>query len=642
MKKIIGLVTLVLASALAFAQTRTSFMAHNEEVISIFSDIVSNDGSFFTVSKDGSVSRWNEKNEGLQYQVTDKKIKYSAIHPNKNEIAFYETDENTIHTISVWDCTKLTKKFSVSFTDSILSLTYSKKGTYIIIGTATENGTIFLSSSDGKVTKPVSEKMFMTSFVETANSEKSLMSYTLTGNIAYYSIGGGKLLKKVESEKGLSKLISFNKNRYIAGSKDKKIIIIDAMSGKKVFEINSTNPVFFNYEDELYYYDSSSGRSASIFKFTVTDTGIANPQIIKNVVGKSAEKITSFSITNERYLFGSVKGNIFSATNNDLTEDLSLISKDTRQKVIDAAFDGSVLLLLTNKTLYVSNEDKSQIDQLCGTGNQKNITVMKDKIIFWTQGTDLPVFCYNKTAKTFEKLFTPTGIIGSIKACGNKIIEIENVSKVNCYDFDTKQISELYFGTGIFDAVLINENDLYIAKTDSHISSSACLYVNTKTHETVPLKIDADHILAIETDSVNDAGNPKDAETSANSIYFLIYSENSNKPAVKIIRFNHFDKKSEVLHTLSNIDSIDFSSFLFACNGTVYNKVSGSTVSSVQVKGKKIVSYPRSYSLPYKVCADKDNLVTLNFDGGVSWYDSQSGEHLADWYVTEAETVLEY
>lgn len=625
-----------------YAQTRTSFMAHNEEVVSIFYDNISNDGSFFSVSKDGTISFWNEKKECIQYQITDKKIKYVVKHPNKNEFAIYETGENLNHTITVFDWSKLTKKFSISFTDTILSLAYSKKGNYIIIGTATENGTIFLNANDGKTVKPVSEKMFMTSFVETANSEKSLMSYTLTGNISYYSIGNGKLLKKIDTEKGLSNLISFNKNRYLAGIKDKKIIITDAMNGKKVFEINALHPVFFNFEDELYYFDNSSGRSASIFKFTVTDSGIENPQIIKNITGKFSEKISSILITKDKFIFGSEKGNIFSAANNNLTEDLILLSNDTRQKVIDIAFDGSDLLLLTKNTLYISNEDKSQIEKLCGTANQKNITIMKDKIILWTQGSDSPVFCYDRKSNTFTKLFTPTGIIYSIKSCSNKIIEIENISKINCFDFDTKQLNELYYGSGIYDAVLLNENDLYVSKTDSQSNGSACIYVNTKTHETVPLKLDAEHILAIETDTVFETDNPKENEEIKNNIYFLSYSEKSNKQSVKIIKYNHLSKKSEILQTIPINNSIDYSNFLFVCNGIIYNKILGNTISSIQAKNKKSVTYPRTYSLPNKVCADKDNLVTLNYDGGISWYDIQSGQHLADWYVTEVETVLEY
>lgn len=642
MKKNLLLVTLLLFSTVIFAQTRTSFMAHNDEVISIFYDTITNDGAFFSISKDGTVSRWNEKNECLQYQISEKKIKLAALNPTKNEIAVYETDEGSVNTISVWDWSKLTKKYSVSFEDSVLSLTYSKKGTYIIAGTATERGTIFLNSTDGKIVKPVSDKMLMTSFIETANSEKSLMSYTLTGNIVYYSIGGGKLLKKIETEQGLSKIISFNKNRYIASEKDKKILIFDAMTGKKVFEIAASNPIFFNYNDELYYFDSVSSRSGSIFKFTINDSKIENPVIIKNLTGKFSEKISSLLITEDRFILGTSKGNIFDAKTIPEPEEITLLSKDSRRKILDVSFINSNLLLLTNKTLYISKETNDQIEPLCGTGNQKNISTMKNKIIFWTQLSDNSVFCYYEDTKLFEKLFTPKGIISSIKVCSNNIIEIENNSRINIFDFETKELKEIYYGTGILDAVLLNENDLYIAKTNSGLNGTSCMYVNTKTHETVPLMIDASHILAITTDSMLQLENTTSDTVSNNFLYFLTYSESSGKNSVKVIKFNTQDKKQEVLQTINNIPSIDFSSLLYSSNGIIYNKISGTTISSVSVKGKKVVTYPRSYSLPFKVCADSENLVTLNYDGSISWYSPLSGEHLADWYITEAETVLEY
>lgn len=640
MKKVLCIAAGFLFSALMFAQSRTSFMAHNDEVISVFYDTVSNDGSFFSFSKDGTVSKWDNKNECLQYQITDKKIKLAALNPVKNEIAVYETDENSVNTISVWDWSKLTRKFSVALEDSVLSLTYSKKGTYIIAGSATERGTIFLNSSDGKIAKPITEKMLMTSYVETANSEKSLMSYALTGNIAYYSIGNGKLLKKIETEKGLSKIISFNKNRYIAAEKDKMILIIDAMNGKKVFEIGASNPVFFNFNDELYYFDSSSARSGSLFKFTISESKIENPVIVKNLTGKFSEKITSLLITDDRYILGSGKGNIFCSTTREEPEEITLLSKDTRNKIIDIAFSDSNLLLLTNKTLYLTNEDKDQIEVLCGTANQKNISVMKDKIIFWTQLTDFPVYSYDKNTKLFDKLFTPKGIISSVKTCENNLIEIESNSRINLYDFETNSLQEIYYGTGILDAVLLNENDLYIAKTNSQLNGTSCLYVNTKTHETVPIAIDADHILAITTDS--DFTDNSRKEKSDSNIYFLTYSESSGKKAVKVIKLNTTDKKQEILQTITNVDSVDFSSFLYASFGMIYNKISGNIISSVSVKNKKIVSYPRSYSLPFKVNADSENLVTLNYDGSISWYDIFTGEFLADWYITETEKVLEY
>ncbi|MCR5613211.1 hypothetical protein [Treponema sp.] len=558
----------------------------------------------------------------------------AAINPVKQEIAVYETDGSLIHTISVWDWKTLSKKYSLDFEDSILSLTYSKKGTYVIAGTVTENGTIFINASSGKIEKPVSEKMNMMAYIETSQTEKNIMSYSLTGNITYYNMSSGKLVKKIASELGLEKIVSFSKNRYFAGIKNNSIIILDAMTGKNVYTINAVKPLLFNYQDNLYYIDVLSSKSIAVFSFTETNGELKNPVIYKNLTGKFNEKVSSFLITNQKILIGTNKGNIYSAENvTGITEEIALVTKGTTQRILDAAFINEDLFILTDKCLYKTAEDKTSVIELIKNTNYTNLTAHENSIILWSQGNNVQVSQFNPETNATKKLFVSKGQILTVKSCAGNLIDIESSSTVNRFNFANNSLVELYYGSGIQDAVMSGTEELYIAKSVVNEIDSPLIYVNTRTHETVPLKTEATYIYGLSDNKTEDEKDDK------KNLYLLgVQQKNKNNTSV-ILSFNIETKKTEIIKQFAKTD---MNSFLSVINATAYTNTKDSGLSSVTVKGKKSVEYKRSCALPKRITANAQHLVSINKDGSLSWYKPTSSDLENDWYITQDGNLVIY
>lgn len=643
MKKFLSLLILCFIPSIFSAQERSSFMPHKGEVISVFSfagQAGVSDDNFYSVAKDGFVIRWNSDKTGYHYQLTDRQIKKVAVNPVKQEIAIYETNEGSVNTVSVWDLKTFTKKFALNISETVLCLNYSKKGTYLIIGTATESGTFFINPNNGSVMKPVSEKMLMTSYVETANSEKSLMCYAMTGHIAYIDLTKGKLLKKITFKTGFDKMVLFNKNKNIACVKDKKIFIADAMTGKIELEIPAKNPVLHVYNDELYYFDSVQfAKTHSLFKFDFSDGIIKNPVIAYNFNGKVDGTISSFMITEGKVFFGSTKGEIYTVDLNTENEFfiVNQITNNNIKRVMDIVFVDDDLYMLTEDSIYKSDENKEIVIRLADNPGYTNIEKIIDektgaKIVLWSKDRQCTVSMLDLRDNKIKELYTSKGQIVSLKNCSNIIIDVENSSVVNRYNINTGLYEELYYGSGIQDAVIKGDVDLYIAKSCSNPTDSPLVYVNTKTHETVQLKIDANLIYNLALDETADEKDNK-------YLYAIAVFENDAKPSTKILKY---DLKTKAVSAVQSFSSADYSGDLYVSSGYVFNKLCSSLVSSVTTQSKKVTTYKRSYSLASKIAAGTDNVVFLNYDGSLSWIDAKNPEIVADWYITVDERVLEY
>ena len=293
----------------------------------------------------------------------------------------------------------------------------------------------------------------MVTYAETANSEKSLMSYSLTGNISYCELSTGKLLKKIQTESALENIVSFNRNRFIAGIKDKKIFIIDALTGAKVFELKAVNPILLTFEDELYYFEQLTNKTASLFRFE--ENKMSAPKICKNITLFSNEKISSVLIMPDQIIFGTESGNIFTSDKTSSTQ-AELLSTYVTNKILDIAYIGDDLYLLTEDFILKTNEEKTEVLKVAENQGYSNFISYKDKLILWSQRKNAKVSEFDITENKLKELFVSKKPVLMIKDSNGHLIEIEGSSTINCYDFETASLKELYYGSGIQDAVQVS------------------------------------------------------------------------------------------------------------------------------------------------------------------------------------------
>ena len=197
MKKFLTIVLgFFMTASAALAQPRFSSQGHKGKVAAAFLDSASKSQAFYTVGQDGFIIRW-ENGIGEHFQVSDKKIFLAAISPNAKEIAFYESDEASYHSVKIWDAAAKKTKRSFLYKNQITSLSYSAKGTCLIATANERNGVYFYTASNGKSFSKIKDYETTASWAKTSESEKNAcpIAFSTTCGVNLEKSGSNKNLK---------------------------------------------------------------------------------------------------------------------------------------------------------------------------------------------------------------------------------------------------------------------------------------------------------------------------------------------------------------------------------------------------------------------------------------------------------------
>lgn len=637
MKKYILILVLLFISFSLYSQSQShiSTQSHQAEVTQITPvSARGTDGSYYTASDDGFVIKWTFDGQGEHYQFSDVSIKLLAVAPGGNEIAIYETDGGSINRITVWDWKTLSRKYIKKFSDSITSLAYSSKGTYLIAGTATVDGAVFIKTAGWQIVDKIKENTGIVSYINTSKTEKTCVFYSPSGNLSFYDFITGKLKQKMQIVKGLTQTVMYNENRYFAGVRDNTIYV--TASGKTIASIPANNPIIISTEaDYNLFYLENDGRSNYEIKMLESKEGnlVSNPRLVKSMKGPRGSAIITTAVKDATNIyFGGKNGAVYKteaeATIN--TTNLTELTENTYSKIYDMAPSESDFYFLTTNAIFSSSYDTGVITKLASTSGESNIISYKDNsVILWSFSEKTPVKLIDLDKKTTTVLFTPKNSVQKVRLCSvedkDYLIEIESNSIVNLFDIQGGKLSEIYSGTGIQDAVYMNNKLVYIAKSAATNPQTPLLSVNPDTMETVPLNIKGNVTYALSTDG--------------KTIYGLnIISDDTGKNTY-VFSFNVYTKK---MTNILRFTEEDPEAFTYLSGNTLFTNIGRNKVYCYNLSTKKRFAYNRSASIPKTICTNSKRAVILNSNGSISWCGTNDSKLLADWYLTKDEQWYEF
>lgn len=637
MKKYILILALLFISFSLYSQSQShiSTQSHQAEVTQITPvSARGTDGSYYTASDDGFVIKWTFDGQGEHYQFSDVSIKLLAVAPGGNEIAIYETDGGSINRITVWDWKTLSRKYIKKFSDSITSLAYSSKGTYLIAGTATVDGAVFIKTAGWQNVDKIKENTGIVSYINTSKTEKTCVFYSPSGNLSFYDFITGKLKQKMQIVKGLTQTVMYNENRYFAGVRDNTIYV--TASGKTIASIPANNPIIISTEaDYNLFYLENDGRSNYEIKMLESKEGnlVSNPRLVKSMKGPRGSAIITSAVKDATNIyFGGKNGAVYKteaeATIN--TTNLTELTENTYSKIYDMAPSESDFYFLTTNAIFSSSYDTGVITKLASTSGESNIISYKDNsVILWSFSEKTPVKLIDLDKKTTTVLFTPKNSVQKVRLCSvedkDYLIEIESNSTVNLFDIQSGKLSEIYSGTGIQDAVYMNNKLVYIAKSAATNPQTPLLSVNPDTMETVPLNIKGNVTYALSTDG--------------KTIYGLnIISDDTGKNTY-VFSFNVYTKK---MTNILRFTEEDPEAFTYLSGNTLFTNIGRNKVYCYNLSTKKRFAYNRSASIPKTICTNSKRAVILNSNGSISWCGTNDSKLLADWYLTKDEQWYEF
>ena len=632
------LFTLILCAFFIFsleAQSHISTQSHQGQVTQIAPvSTRGTDGTYYSASDDGFVIKWTFDGQGEHYQFSDVAIKLIAVSPNGNEIALYETDGGSINRITVWDWKTLSRKYLKKFSDSITSLTYSANGTYLIAGTATVDGAVFIRTQGWQIVDKIKENTGIVSYIHTSKTEKTCVFYSPSGTLSFYNLATGKLKQKMQIVKGLSQTVMYNENRYFAGVRDNSIYI--TFSGKTIASIPANNPIIISTDaDYNLFYLENDGRSNYEIKMIESKEGnlVSNPRLVKTLKGPRGSAVITTAIKDATNIyFGGRNGSVYQTeaeatiTSGIMTE----LTENTYSKIYGMAPAETDFYFLTSNSIYSSSYDTGIISKLSSTDGESEIISYKDNsVILWSQADKSPVKLLDLDKKTPKVLFTPKNSVQKVRLCtveeNDYLIEIESNSVVNLYDMQDGTFREVYSGTGIQDAVYMNNKLIYIAKSAATNPQTPLLTVNPQTMETVPLNIKGNVTYALSTDG--------------KTIYGLNIISDDTGRNTYVFSFNVYTKQ---MTNILKFAEEDAEAFTYLSGNNLFTNIGRNKVYCYNLSTKKRFSYNRSASIPKTICTNSRRAVILNSNGSISWCGTTDSKLLADWYLTKDDQWYEF
>lgn len=621
-------------SFFAFSQASFSSQSHLSSVTKIACLDENGAKTALSAGEDGFLIRWNEDGTGEHYQISEFPIKMISRSPNGTEIAVYESDGSSLNRVSVWNWKTLTRKFAYRFNDTITALNFSAKGTYLLVGTASVDGASLINTATGNFVRgKFPSGTGVVNFMITSDTENTAAAYSSKGTLSYYNLKTGKQKAKYITEDSLSQVGLFNNNVFLAGVRGNNIYVVQAVTGKTLAKYSAQRPVLLasNQKPDLYFIENEN-RGFKVYKIqNDRNKGTIAPEIQRTFAGlKNGERITCADFQGDEIFAGTSAGNIykFDYVKAERVDVLQALSENLYEEIFDVAYssNGNDFYFLSENSLFKSSYENSAVSTLAQNNGFTNLTADENgNVALWSKDSRHSVSLLDSSSGILRSVFTPASAIQSLKFSGNYLIDVEASSSVNLIDLSTGAKKEIYTGTGIQDALVIGENDLFVAKSNVSEPQVPLLHVNLKTQETVPLNINGNIAYSL-------SFNPE----NQNEFYgVLIFTDSRTKRLTTSVFSYDISKKSS--RNLLSITDEDNGAFTYLKDSVLFTNIGKSQVRSYNLKTRRNFIYRRSSSMPLKLAGNGSKFVVLNRNGSLSWYNTEMNSVLSDWQLTDGQ-----
>jgi hypothetical protein len=364
-------------------------------------------------------------------------------------------------------------------------------------------------------------------------------------------------------------------------------------------------------------------------------TLFTDTQVKKYIFTDKSELITTVMKNSSRLVIGTSSGALYQTDVlpqfSPYTMELSPFTSKVYEKIHDISSYDSAFYFLTDTYVYKSSYFTSSVDTIASNEDgYTQIIPYNDTLILWSKDTRKPILqIFPDDFNHSEELFTPDKSLHSLRLFKNTLVYIEANSTVSTYSLTDHTTTRIYTGTGIQDALLYTDNELYVAKSASSNPKSALIQVNIRTKETVLLPLTGDIAFSLTTDPAMENSPIYGISVSANGL------------DKKTIVFAYSPTTKDFTTLLQWADE-DTDAFTVISNSVLYTNIGKTQIRSYELQTGKNIQLTRSASLPSKITRNEVSVLVLNRDGSISWYNPGSMYVLGDWYLTIDELWNEY
>ena len=564
--------------------------------------------SFFAAGKDGFITRFSYRMMKPEtWQVSTMPINRIAAHPKKALIAVYETDGFSIHTISLWDWQTKKQLYAKRFTSSVLSLSWSAQGTYLFIGTASTEG-ITVLDINGNVKKVYPRPPGIVLLAATGPSEKSIVTYGETGRLVYADIAKKSILTQYETEDRLENPELIKNYTQIIGYKNGNVAVVKAASGEVLKSYPARSALFAGKITDSLPVWIEKGDARQTWHLCQGDKkspafSLPHPAAI-----------TAARHVDAAVVIGTDDGRLYRLVqNSDATISLTELNIDDSIKISDICTKDSKIYLLSGSTLYAAASPADKPEPVIQSVSGERCTVYGNGFLFWSAEKNAPLY-YAEEGQTPTILYRPRERLNSVSVYNDTIAAVRAFSGLVLLDGKSGAQLFTYQAAGLQDAVQVDDTFVLITKSTGGVIRQPLILINTKTSETIPLNMEGDIAFSIQA-------NNKVKNTFS---CFRLKTEKAAQTDLMMMKLDTVHPaRSSFTAALSYSDE-NLQASLYDDGYAALTNLGKNQLSYYDKKRRAIRQLPRDYALSRKALMTDTYIVSVNYDGSLSWFNRRT------------------
>jgi WD40 repeat protein len=589
----------------------------------------------FSSGDDGTVRVWDPDGSlARKLQVTQLTAESIAVSTATPQVAVVVTDGTGSHFLTVWDWEKEREVFQAPLQEQPLFLRFSAMGTYLLYGESSWQSLRVLRASDGSPVQFHPEGFGIVAFAELSRSEKTVMTYLVSGRLSYWDLATGQQSLDLPCVPYLSSIRISGDRHYLVGSTGHEIVLIDTLTGSVKSRISFESAVSLDISPASDEVACISGRDGRIFRFAITADGL-QPQ---KGLSQAPAAVSLLCWGTDGLFAAEPGGNLHWLT--DAGEDVkfgqNVVAKLTG---LDAAhglvaLGSSDWVRVFSTDLLTGSQSPTYIRSVVArnpSGAPVGLSFLPgSRLLAWRNDGGppslamldvAPLSAPGSSQALFQQL--PTAFKGpllDVQVAGDSILGIESAGMIQLTDLITGGPRFELRVPGASTAVAISPTELVVGRNSAAAPGGSLLRVNTRTGETVSL---ADRNAFTYGLLLGSGGSP------VRPLLFSVGVGASGSTNLVLHEGASFERESLLLSVSE--EDLDVSLALDPDSHILYASLGHDRVAAWD--GKQMRSVVLDNAAPRRLVARDALIFSLNKDSTVTVSDSATGARLAEIYL---------